>query len=70
MDADESYMVGATIVGVPVFIGAWIYFTMSYGFLGFCLGWFPAYFAALILGLLWPLIAVGVVLILVILFQG
>ena len=68
MAEGEGYIVGTMIVAVPVFFGSWIYFTASYGFLGFCLGWIPAYFAAWIIGLSWPLLAVGAALLALFIF--
>lgn len=56
------YLVGAWITGVIVFIGVWIYAIASWGFLiGVAVGWFPAGIAGVIAGLLWPLIALGII---------
>ena len=52
------YGTGAVLFGIFVFIIIWIYAVMQWGLLlGLALGWFPAIIGALIFGLLWPVIA-------------
>ena len=54
------YEVGTTITAWIVFVVAWIYCIAEYGFLlGVGLGWLPAGIVAVIVGLLWPLIALA-----------
>lgn len=51
------------IVGIPVFLGVWIYSMFAWGFLiGLAIGWLPALIAAFILGFLWPLVLVAILL--------
>jgi hypothetical protein len=55
---EEIYKGGAIITGLIIFVGAWIYCIVTYGFLlGVGLGWLPAAITAVVAGLLWPLIA-------------
>lgn len=62
MDNNSDYYTGAVITGFIVFIGVWIYAIASWGFLiGVTIGWLPAIISATILGLLWPLVALVVV---------
>jgi hypothetical protein len=61
MDSGETYQTGAIITGIIAFIAGWIYAVMSYGwFLGLGLGWIPALVVGVIAGLLWPLIAIAI----------
>jgi len=61
-DEDNSYSVGGCVVGIPVFLGCWIYAIQTYGwFLGGGLGWIPSFFIGLLAGLLWPFIALGLI---------
>lgn len=69
MSSDSSYQGGVVIVGglsaIIIFIGAWAYCIATYGFLlGVGLGWLPAVITAIIVGalvgFLWPLIALGI----------
>ena len=61
MSGDDVYSFGALITGVIVFIGSWIYCIAEYGFLfGVGLGWLPSIIVAVIAGALWPLIAIGI----------
>ena len=56
MISEENYLVGAILVGIPTFIGTWIYCIIHYGFLlGVGLGWLPSIITAFIIGLTWPL---------------
>lgn len=53
-----GYRVGMAIVGIPVFLGCWIYCVATYGFLvGVTLGWIPSAIVAVVAGALWPLFA-------------
>jgi hypothetical protein len=57
---DEDYAKGAYIVGGIVFVLAWIYAIITYGFfLGLGLGWIPAAFIGFIAGILWPLVVLA-----------
>jgi hypothetical protein len=56
---DGWYSIGATLVGVLTFLGVWVYAIATWGFLlGVGFGWIPAIIAAIVAGLLWPLLAV------------
>lgn len=58
---ETVYATGFAITGFLVFIGTWIYCMATYGFLlGFGLGWLPALILAYICGALWPLVALVV----------
>lgn len=56
---DENwYPAGAWLFGGIAFIAGWIYAIAAYGFfLGVGLGWFPAAILAVLVGLLWPVLA-------------
>ena len=55
------YAIGALITGGITFIGSWIYCVYEYGYLlGVGLGWLPSIIVAVIVGALWPLIAIGI----------
>jgi hypothetical protein len=70
-DGEELYGCGALVVGVPAFLAAWIYAVGTYGwFLGGGLGWIPAFFIGVIVGLLWPLLLALAVLLFVALHKG
>lgn len=57
------WYIGAWIVGVPTFIGTWIWCIAEYGFLlGVGLGWLPSIIVAVFAGALWPLIVILLVL--------
>jgi hypothetical protein len=57
------YQVGSIITGGIVFLGSWIYCAATYGFLfGFGLGWIPSAILAVIVGALWPVVAILLVL--------
>ncbi|MGO9590720.1 MAG: DnaJ domain-containing protein [Candidatus Acidiferrales bacterium] len=60
LDWGAVYRVGAAITGCIVFVGTWIYCAFAYGFLlGVGLGWLPSAIVAIIAALLWPLLALG-----------
>ncbi len=66
MDWDD-YVVGYWVTTVIIFIGCWIYCIAAYGFLlGVGLGWLPSIITARIVALLWPLIALGIVILIVV----
>ncbi len=55
------YRRGFWITAVVTFFSSWIYCIASYGFLfGVGLGWLPSLIVAPVVGALWPLLAVGV----------
>lgn len=57
----DVYSLGVVIVGVIVFIGAWIYCIFTYGFLlGVGLGWLPAMITGGLAGIFWPILAIGI----------
>jgi hypothetical protein len=52
------YRIGMALVGVPVFLGCWIYCVATYGFIvGVLVGWMPSAIVAVIAGAMWPLFA-------------
>jgi hypothetical protein len=60
------YQGPALITGVLSFLALWAYAVDTYGwFLGGGLGWIPALFLAVLLGLLWPLLLLGLIIVLV-----
>ena len=59
MDSGEIYHIGGWIAGVLTFLMVWIGCSLGYGFLGFALGWMPAYIVAQIVAAIWPLILFG-----------
>lgn len=60
------YKVGYAISFVIVFLGCWIYCVATYGFLlGVGLGWFPSIIAAGIVSIFWPLLVLGVVVLII-----
>ena len=61
MDWGEIYHVGGWIAGVIAFLIVWIGCSVTYGFLGFALGWIPAYIIANIVAAIWPLLLFGIV---------
>ena len=54
---EDWYGVGAWITGMVTFFGIWIYCSLAFGFLGFAIGWLPAWIVAGIAAVIWPLIA-------------
>ena len=60
MDDNNWYTIGAMITGVISFFVIWIYAFFAWGFLiGLAIGWLPAIIGACILGFLWPLVALA-----------
>jgi thiol-disulfide isomerase/thioredoxin len=69
LDLGAIYRVGAIIMGCIVFVSTWIYCAVSYGFLlGVGLGWLPSAIVAGIAALLWPFVALALVVLVVFLF--
>lgn len=68
MDEDNSYFIGGAITGGIVFLGCWVYAIATWGwFLGLAFGWIPAAIIGAIAGFLWPLVAIAVLAIVVLL---
>ena len=66
---DNGYWIGAWITGILAFIASWIYAIACYGFfLGVGLGWIPALCIGYLAGLIWPLLAIGVVAVIILIF--
>jgi len=60
IDYGEIYRKGIWVVGIIAAIIAWIYAIATYGFfLGLGLGWIPSIIIGAVVGLLWPLLVVG-----------
>lgn len=58
---EDWYPIGAFITGVIAFLACWVFAIVSWGFLiGVGLGWIPSIFIAIIAGLIWPLLALAV----------
>lgn len=54
----NPYMILGAIVGIPVFLGCWIYCVAEYGFmLGVLFGWMPSAIVGWLAAALWPLFA-------------
>lgn len=71
MQFSEIYRIGCGITGVLIFIGSWIYCIASYGFLfGVGLGWLPSIIVAFLGCWLWPLFAVGILLLIAAILFG
>jgi hypothetical protein len=69
-DSVNGYWIGYKVCWAFVFLGCWIYCITSYGFLlGVSVGWVPSAIAATVLSLLWPLILIGVAVLLWALFK-
>jgi ABC-type multidrug transport system permease subunit len=69
-DIFDYYFPVVQITTTITFIGCWLYAIVCYGFfLGVGLGWFPSLIIAVIVGFLWPLMAIliAIMIILVIL---
>ena len=64
---EKIYQIPAFIVGIITFVICWIYCIDEYGFLiGVSIGWFPSGIVGFIVGALWPLIAVGLIILIMI----
>lgn len=58
------YIVGYWISFVVLFVGFWIYCIADYGFLiGVGIGWLPSAIAAGVLSAVWPLLVLGVIIV-------
>lgn len=69
MDLGETYELGYKITFGIIFVGTWIYCIASYGFLlGVGLGWLPSLITAAVVSIFWPLIVVGIVILLSLFF--
>ena len=71
LDDLELWTGGIKVVGWPVFVIAWAYAVVQYGFfLGVGLGWIPAAVVALVVGALWPLLLIAAPLLYVLVQRG
>lgn len=52
----DWYEIGSGITWAIVSLGTWVYCSLTYGFLGFALGWIPALIVGAICAALWPLL--------------
>lgn len=70
-DDDHGWYAGVGgVVGVLTFIVSWIYCIATYGFLlGVGLGWLPSIIVAVLAALLWPVIAIVIGLVLLLIFR-
>lgn len=70
-DSEWGYGTGFAITASITFIASWIYCIATYGFLfGVGLGWLPSIIVAVIAGALWPLIVLGVAVLLLLVFAA
>jgi hypothetical protein len=70
MEWEGWYSVGYYISFILIFLGCWIYCIATYGFLlGVGLGWLPSAIVAGIVSFFWPLILIGIVIILAMLLR-
>jgi len=71
MDDDlDFYRVGFVITWLIVFVISWIYCIVEYGYLfGVGLGWLPSLIVATILGALWPLVLLGLIILLILILR-
>ena len=68
MNGKRWYWVGYWISFVLIFLGCWVCCIASYGFLlGVGLGWLPSGIAAGVLSFLWPLMLIGIAIIIALL---
>lgn len=66
----DTYLKGGVVTAIIGFIVLWIYAISSWGLLiGLMIGWFPAAIGAVVLGIIWPVVAV-VAFFLYLKFQG
>ena len=60
----DTYSVGAVITGFLAFAAVWLYAISQWGLLfGLIFGWIPALIAGVVMGFLWPIVAVSVIII-------
>ena len=65
------YSVGFSITAFIAFIISWIYCIATYGFfIGVSLGWIPSCMIAFMAGLFWPVIWLGIAVLLLFVFHG
>lgn len=58
------YQIGFTITAFIAFVCCWIYAIATYGFfIGVALGWIPSLIAAAVIGAIWPVIALGLIIV-------
>lgn len=59
---EELYPIIALIVGLITGLVIWIYAISTWGLLiGLMLGWIPALIGGFVVGILWPLVVIGVI---------
>ena len=69
MDKD-NYMGGVFLAGILVFAAVWIYAISEWGLLlGIMFGWIPALIAGIVGGFIWPVLVIGLVLLLWLMFK-
>ena len=59
MDWGDVYRIGFWITWVLTFLIVWIACSTE-GIIGFCLGWMPAIIIAYIVAFLWPMLLIGI----------
>ena len=68
---DDVYGIGFRITAVLTFIISWLYCIATYGFLmGGAIGWIPSIILAVIIGAVWPLLVLGIVIIVIMLIAA
>jgi len=71
MSAETVYRHAGIAVGAVAAMVAWVYAIATYGFfLGVGLGWIPALIIGVVAGLLWPLILLGLLGIVFLIFKA
>ncbi len=69
-DDSQWYIIGFWITASITFLGSWIYCIATYGFLlGVGLGWLLSVIVAVIAGALWPLIALAVLVLVILILK-
>lgn len=69
MDENGIYIKIGSIIAPILFIGIWIYALVTLGFLlGLAVGWIPAFMGAFIARYIWPLIILGILVVVLIVF--
>jgi hypothetical protein len=67
----DYYDKGTWTMGIIAFLIIWIYAIISWGFLvGLAIGWLPALIGGFIAALLWPLIALGIIILIFIILAS
>jgi hypothetical protein len=68
---DDGYRIVGVITGVITFVVSYIYCIYEYGYLlGVGLGWLPSFIVAFVAGLLWPVIAFGIAIVILLIIRG